>query len=462
MRTQQKTSQEHFLWGAATSSHQIEGYNEKNDWWRFESEGQVEGGVRSGAATDHVNRFKEDIRLAKELGINAYRFSIEWSRIEPEKGHFDVSALDWYGELINECLNSDITPMATLHHFTSPMWFADEGGFSAPDAARTFAYYTQKVADAFIGRVPYWCTINEPMVLALGGYVGKFMPPGLFAPRLLPRVILQLLESHKKAYEILHKEFDKKKRASLKPSFKKLHVGYAHNFIDFLPDRSYHPIEQITARYMNQFYNWAWLDATAKGRPTFKMPLVGLKPRHLKFDPKEIRTDFVGVNYYTKGYVQWRPRDSSTESIKELPLGLAFARRTEPQSDLGWAIHPKGFNKILEKVRSYGIPIFITENGIDDRKDIHRSRFLVEHLKVIAGHIADGADIRGYFHWSLLDNFEWVKGFGPRFGLYYVDYNTFERTPTKAASLYKEIIKHHKGSSPSRELLSKYGHTFGT
>jgi beta-glucosidase len=166
--------------------------------------------------------------------------------------------------------------------------------------------------------------------------------------------------------------------------------------------------------------------------------------------------DFIGVNYYTKAYVQWRPRSFDVERAPEVPVGVLFARRKEPASDLGWAIHPEGFRRALRRASAYGVPLFVTENGIADRTDQMRGPFLLSHLQVLAEEIASGLDVRGYFHWSLLDNFEWSKGFWPRFGLFAVDYETLERAPTRSARLYREIIEAHEGGGPPQaEVLCR-------
>ena len=422
-----------FLWGVATSSHQIEGHNDKNDWWQWEVEGRIEGGVRSGAATDHWNRYKEDLRLAAELGLNSYRFSIEWSRIEPEEGRFDSNALKWYSDLITECEARGLTPMLTLHHFTSPQWLAAKGGFTWSEAPKKFAEFVKYVAREIGERVPLWCTLNEPLVLVIGTYIGKFMPPAEYSPSLASIACPNLFEAHVLAYHILHSEIRRP-----------ISVGIAHNMLDFLPDRTWHPMEQLLSRVFRRFYNRSWLDAVTGKAQRFGVTglLPSLPPVQSAFSRKTV--DFIGVNYYTKAYVQWRPRDISQEQPSELPLGFAFARRKEQASDLGWAVHPEGLGRMLRFASRYGVPLYVTENGIADRVDHLRPDYLRCHLHEIAKAISSGIDVRGYYHWSLLDNFEWIKGFGPRFGLYGVDYTTLERTPTHSAKLYQEFIAHHR------------------
>jgi beta-glucosidase len=427
-----------FLWGAATSSHQIEGYNENNDWWAWEALGFIEGGIRSGAATDHWNRFREDIRLAADLGLNSYRFSVEWSRVEPQQGRWDDAAFEWYENLIAECERHRLIPMLTLHHFTSPRWFAVQGGFTHPHSPVQFAQYVRKVATRIGARVPLWCTVNEPMVLIAGTYLGKFMPPAQFAPHLVPVASHNLLKAHVRAYDILHSEL--KVRSGPWKDLP-LQVGIAHNMLDFLPDRSWHPMERVLTAVFHRFYNRAWLDAVTGRKQRFGVP--GLIPKAIPVSEALGRntSDFIGVNYYTKAYVQWRPKQGATEGPSELPIGASFARRKEPVSDLGWAIHPKGFERVLKFAASYGVPLYVTENGIADRSDSQRGEYIRTHLEVLQKLSRTEVDIRGYYYWSLLDNFEWIKGFWPRFGLYQVNYENFERTATESALLYKSLIQ---------------------
>jgi beta-glucosidase len=300
------------------------------------------------------------------------------------------------------------------------------------------------VARALGSRVPLWCTLNEPMVLVVGGYLGKFMPPAVFAPTLAAQACANLLRAHVAAYDILRAEI---------PGAQ---VGFAHNMIDFRPDRAWHPLERAACWAFDRFYNRSWLDAVTGRKPAFSVP--GLIPAAAPVPEARGRrtVDFIGVNYYTKAYLQWRPRDAAL-TLKEAPLGVSFARRAEETTDMGWAIHPEGLKRILRRVGRYGLPIHVTENGIADREDRLRPRYLREHLLQVADAIADGVDIRGYYYWSLLDNFEWIKGFGPRFGLFSVDYSTFERTATGSARLLRDLIAAHRGGAPKRARIAAVG-----
>lgn len=446
-----------FLWGAATSSHQIEGYNEKNDWWAWELEGNIEGGARSGAATDHWNRFREDIKLAADLGLNSYRFSLEWSRVEPDDGEWSREAFDWYKELISECEKNGLVPMLTLHHFTSPQWFALKGGFAWSGAPDCFARYVRRVARELGARVPLWCTFNEPMVLIVGSYLAKFMPPAEFSPQKASQACRNILESHVMAYDLLHAEI--RERSGPWKS-RPIGVGIAHNLLDFQADRKWHPLELLITKVLSRFYNQAWLDAITGKRQAFGIPGLIPKPKPVIAALDRLTCDFIGVNYYTKAYVKWRPKESMEGTPIGIPFGLAFSKQNESASDLGWAIHPSGFGRVLNFVARYQLPIYITENGIADREDRVREDFISSHLREVASAIERGIDVRGYYHWSLLDNFEWIKGFGPRFGLYAVNYENFARRKTTSAESLEKIISAHRDGPillpPNRNTLTKH------
>jgi beta-glucosidase len=440
-----------FLWGAATSSHQVEGNNIHNDWWAWEQKGKVESGETSGRSTDHWNLFKQDLSLARELGLNAYRFSIEWSRWENSEGVWDPSAIDWYRELIHECEKQKLKPMVTLHHFTSPLWFSEQGGFLAPDSPQKFLRFVQKVVSVVGERIPMWCTFNEPMVLAVGQYLGGFMPPGYFQPEWVSQVCYHILKSHAHAYDLIHREI-KHRQGPWKNS--PIEVGIANNMVDFFPNREWHPIEVILSKICRRFFNLSWLDATTGRRQNFGIPWMIPKVPQVSEALGRKTCDFVGINYYTKGYLKWRPL---SELQSEFPIQIDFAKAGDIKSDLDWAIHPEGLGKMIRLVKKYGLPIYITENGIADAKDQYRSQYLVSHLSQVAKEIESGAQVKGYFHWSLLDNFEWIKGYGPRFGLLEVNYSDFQRSIRPSARLFSSIIAMHQGyfMKPNSAVLSQ-------
>lgn len=441
-----------FLWGAATSSHQIEGQNTRNDWWEWEQQGNIDRKEKSGNATDHWNHFREDLHLAKNLGLNSYRFSIEWSRIEPEEGRWDLEALEWYAELLAECERLNLVPMVTLHHFTSPLWFARQGDFTSELAYHKFANYVRKIVSTLGNRIPLWCTLNEPVIMCAGKYLAGFQPPAVYHPENCSKMFRGLLKAHVRAYDLIHSEMPQRRGPW---RHQKLMVGYAHNMMDFVPARHWHPMERFLTFVGRSFYNQSWLDATTGKKQQFG--ITGLVPTaaEVKEAIGRVTTDFIGINYYSKAIMRWRAKGDHFETAPGFPFGIGFSDPGEPVSEMGWGFHPEGLGRMIRFAKSYGLPILITENGIADGTDQYRARYLKDHLRVIAHEIQQGADIQGYYYWSLLDNFEWVKGFYPRFGLLEVDYDTFKRNIRPSAYEYQRIIElHDEGhAAPNPKLL---------
>jgi beta-glucosidase len=427
-----------FLWGVATSSHQVEGNNEHNDWWQWEAQGNIETGERSGRACDHWNRFKEDLRLAKDLGANCYRFSIEWSRIEPEEGRWVPEALEWYEELVAECERLDLVPMATLHHFTIPRWLADRGGFLWEKAHGRFAGYTHKVAEKLARRVPFWCTLNEPNSLVIGQYLGSFMPPARFAPKAVAECSRNLLRAHVKAADVLRKLGETREG---KWPHLPLKIGIAHNVIRFLPRHTWNPVERWLAQKFHRWYNLAWPDALTGRHQHFGAFGLIPQPRQVWEARSKPSIDFLGINYYMKIYVCLGPQKGPADFIKtRLPLGIVFALPEDRVSDLGWAVHPQGLEELLVEMSGYGLPLYVTENGCADAKDRIRGEYLKGHVRAVARARERGAPVEGYIHWSLMDNFEWVKGFEPRFGLVEIDYPTQRRTVRPSGQAFRDLV----------------------
>lgn len=376
-----------FLWGTATSAHQTEG-NNLNDWSVWEPGQTVDGSV-SGLACDSYHHFKKDISLAKKLNNNAYRFSIEWSRIEPKQGQFNIKALRHYQAIIDECLNQKIKPVVTLHHFTHPLWFSTIGGWENQAAPQIFNNYVIYLAQNITG-VEIWCTINEPMIYAWNAYGRGKWPPQKKNLAVWQEVVNNLIQAHSLAYQSLHL------------INKKCLVGIANNSQYFEPVNNYWLNKKINkiAKYIINDY--------------FFQKINGYE-------------DYLGINYYF---------------YKLIGLGRRSLDNL-PHSDLGWPINPYGLYNVLMSAKKYNLPIYILENGVADAQDQYRASFIKEHLKMVHRAIQDGCDIKGYFYWSLLDNFEWDKGFTPRFGLYTVDYPSLKRQPRPSSKVYANICKNN-------------------
>ena len=396
------TFPKNFLWGSATSAHQVEGGNH-NDWSEWELlhaqqlAAQAEKKLQhlpswphirdqatnpknyiSGIACDHYHRFREDFDIAKKLGHNAHRFSIEWSRIEPEEGKFDEKEIEHYRQVIRALRERGIEPFVTLWHWPLPVWVAQNGGWESSKIIHLFSRYCQKIASEFRNDVIYWMVFNEPQYWFWNAYVGHTFPPQrswLHAAS----IYRNLSQAHREVYHAMKK---------INPRFQ---IGVVESTGVFSP--------RIVHTVISPLRNFLF-PSLVKGY-----------------------FDFFGLNYYRK-------------------VSLLGRKEGTVSAEIGWEIYPEGLYMIIhEASRRFGKPIFVTENGIADAKDEKRAAFIHDHIMWMQKAIDERADVRGYFYWSLLDNFEWDSGFGPRFGLVEVDYKTLERTIRPSAWEYKKIIE---------------------
>ncbi|GAB4339263.1 MAG: glycoside hydrolase family 1 protein [Candidatus Abyssubacteria bacterium] len=412
-----------FLWGTATSAHQVEGGNRNNDWWQWEQRpGTIADGSTSETACDHYNRFQEDFDLIKNFGHNAHRLSIEWSRLEPQEGLFSSDEFEHYRRVLLALHERGIQPMVTLHHFTNPLWLSRIGGWENPRAVECFVRYARAAARELGPLVQFWNTINEPAVYAHQAYIRGNWPPGSKSLRSAAIVLTNMLRAHALAYHAIHEN---------SPA-SRCRVGIAKSVTLLEPLRPRNWLDKALARWSDFLFNHWFLDAIETGKLSWPIGM-GQKVQILSGTH-----DFIGVNYYTRRKVQFRlcnPAD--------------LLRRNPPPpntvtNDLGWEIYPEGLYKMLMGLRKYQRPIYITENGCADARDALRPEFLRQHLTQMHRAITEGADVRGYFHWSLLDNFEWTFGLTPRFGLVEVDYRTQARAPRPSAHIYSRIARENR------------------
>ncbi len=415
-----------FLWGSATASHQIEGNCTNNNWYQFESAVNEQGkprilnGQKAGVCCDAWNRYKEDVQLMKALSFNAYRFSVEWSKIEPKQGEFDESALDHYEKEVDEMLANGIEPMITLHHFTNPIWFEDKGAFLQDDSPDIFTRFVERVVRKLGPKVRIWCTINEPAIYAVLSYFSAEFPPARTDAKQAARVYRNMLLAHTQAYNAI-----KKIRADA-------HVGLVVHVALFDPPSQWNLLDILIARMLNNNMNNAHFEYLVKG--TFDFSLPGVVNEKYRGGQKDA-FDFIGLNYYTNHYRVFKPfgKEQFLETTKAPP---------EKLTDMGWAIYPEGMYRSLKLITSYtSKPIYITENGIADAADTRRAKYIEDHLLVINKAIADGMNVKGYLYWTLMDNFEWAHGFEARFGLYHVDFATCKRTLYEGSRKLAEMIK---------------------
>jgi beta-glucosidase len=392
---------EGFLLGCATSAHQVEGGNTGNDWWDWEARPhRIRDGSRSGDACGWWSgRAEEDLTLAAELGQNAHRLSLEWSRLEPEPGRYDAAAFERYEHLLAHLCRLGMRAMVTLHHFTLPRWVG-ERGWLEPGLAPRFAKLAAECARRLGALVDLWATLNEPLVLAVMAYLGRAWPPGHGQAASCLRAIRSLRVAHLEAYAAIHRE---------RPSAQ---VGIVLNMPVFEPARPQHRGDRAVTRAQRFLFNELFLRSLRR------------------------RYDFIGLNYYGRYAVQF---DLGA-------AGYVFGRHVQqPTVATGhtdWGqIHPRGLTEQLVSLSASGVPVYVTENGLFDNDDRVRPAFLRDHLAAVFDALQRGADVRGYFHWSLIDNFEWAEGWSARFGLIAVDPAVQRRTPKASAEAYAAICR---------------------
>jgi len=397
-----------FLWGAATSAHQVEGNNLNSDWWEWEQRGG--GKEPSLAGCRHYELFPGDFDLAKGLNHNAHRFSVEWARIEPKEGSFAQEELQHYKQVISSLRERGIEPLVTLHHFTNPLWFAAKGGWLSKSAVSDFLRYTEAVAEALADKVHYWMTINEPLIYTYFSYMVGDWPPQEHSVSKSEKAALRLKDAHIEAFRLIK---DIYRRKNLTPPM----ISIAHHMQDYIPC-------QPTLR--NKFASY--------------IREKNINFRLLDIFKRASALDYIGVNYYSRSLVE--PRGWGLANI----FGDSCDKNHHPckKNSLGWDIYPEGLYHILKKLKRYNLPIIISENGICTEDDSLRWEFICGHLKAMHRAMQEGADVRGYLYWSLLDNFEWDKGFTPRFGLIGVDYKDSGRTVRESARKFAEVCRSYK------------------
>lgn len=418
-----------FLFGSATAGVQVEGGDKNNNWYLWAKEGHIKDGSDILRAGDHWNHYREDIALLSQMHHQVYRMGIEWSRIEPQKGRFDEDAISHYRNVLLRLAQNHIRPLVTLYHFSYPIWLDEEGGFESKNVVDYFKRYTQYVIEKLGDLVCEFITINEPNVFLLNGYVAGLWPPGKKNIPLAYKVFINLSLCHIEAYKIIHKV-----RAQ-RHFLGKTMVGVANHLRLFEPLRKGRTVDHFLAEKQQFFFQDGFTDYMTTGTMPFPAKL---------FIPSGYEghyADFIGINYYSRNIV-------NTLDLKQ------FVQPDRPVNDLGWEIYPDGLRILCERCyEKYHLPIWITENGVCDNSDVLRVRFIAGHLHAVKEAIDHGAQVERYYHWSLLDNFEWLEGESARFGLVHVDYETQKRTIKKSGRFYAEICEN---GGCTAEILQKY------
>ena len=401
-----------FLWGAATAAHQVEGglhnnwtvwelenarslaaqapykFRDLDNWSEIAHDAQNSANYVSGKAVDHFRRFEEDFQLLKDLGLSAFRFSIEWSRLEPEEGRWSVEAIDYYRNYLKTMKKMGITPIVTLFHFTLPVWFAEKGGFEKRRNVKYFERFVKKILEELGADISWIISINEPTVYMSEGYVTGDYPPNKTGVALALRVLLNLIYAHRQVYRLTKKN-------------RRWRVSMAHHLIHFYAgDDAW--LSRMSARVANY------------GANTFTVKRV-------------IRqSDFLAVNHYFSHRI----------------YGYRVHDQDDHTSDLGWSLLPSGLQYVLEDLgERYDLPVMVTESGLADTDDSQRKWWISETIKAMDAAMKNGVKLLGYLHWSLLDNFEWNKGFWPKFGLIAVDRRTMKRTVRPSAKWYGAVVR---------------------
>ena len=399
---------EGFLWGSASAGHQVEGDNIHSDAWHQEQKDNRE--EPSGKACDNWRLFREDARLVASLGHRAYRYSVEWSRVEPEEGRFDQSALDHYKEMSELFKQFGVKTFVTLNHFTVPQWFAAKGGFWKRENLPYFLRYAEKVVKTLTGLADFYLVINESTHTRIDTQLG-----------------FNHLVAHARTYRLIK-------------SLCNVPVSSAHMATQTFPYRYYDELDRVMAAYRDFQYNGCFLHAIATGEL--------ISPFGEAEECPELKgaADYWAVNLYTRELIDSRRKDLSASRFPHKKL-----RMIDKDFYLE-EMYPEGMTAMLERFRDK--PVYITENGCSCNDDRFRIVYLALYLSAVHDAVRRGMDVRGYLYWSLMDNYEW-SSFLPRFGLVDVDFKTFERTPKPSAAFYREIIENN---GFSQEILRKYLH----
>ncbi|MBE2220067.1 MAG: glycoside hydrolase family 1 protein [Anaerolineae bacterium] len=417
-----------FLWGTAMSAHQVEGNNKNNDWWTWEQDnGRFPPHQQSGLACNWWQNAEADLDRAAEMGVNAHRISIEWSRVEPEPSVFDQEALARYRQILLAMHERGIEPMVALHHFTNPMWLVEKGDFGSEIVVDYFQRYTAKVVAELGDLVPKWLTFNEPMVYFFLRYLSDDFPapaqrglrPGFMA-------VNNMLRCHAAAYH------------TIKASRPDAQVGVAKNMPVFQGAPGSGQLSKWWAKRVDWLFNESWLESMETGK--VKRPFGSGVIKNLAGS-----YDFIGINYYTRFYVKFPPgkefisRDWGEDAVVS-------------DGDYG-EVYPSGLYQAIKRVIKYNKPIYITENGVPDQADSLRPSFLLTHLREVWRAISFCFPVMGYYHWSLVDNFEWDRGWTQRFGLIEMNPETQERMMRDSGRLYQEICQDYAVSS---DMVARY------
>jgi beta-glucosidase len=409
-----------FLWGAATAAHQVEGDNTNSDWWEWEHRDGSPVPEPSGRACEHYTRYADDVALLADVGLNTYRYSVEWARIEPTEGEFDTAELDHYRRMTDVVRAADVTPMVTLNHFTLPRWLADRGGWLAPDAPELFARYVDRVVTHLGERVPWWCTLNEPGNVAIGGYLGVFgWPPDTRDLASWERAAEAMVRAHQLG------------RDAVRAAAPKARVGATHGMQEWESNRAGRaPMQRVRRMFEDMFLEASRGDDYVGVQTYTRIPVelpMWMAPVGRLIDVRAVRARIL-PGMMRSAFSSMSPSSGDADD---------GVRRTE----MGYEFRPEAIAATLRRAAEM-VPdtdLVVTEHGIATNDDEERVEFIQRGLAAVASVLAEGLPVRGYLYWSLLDNFEWAHGYRPRFGLIDVDRETMQRTVRPSARVLGDI-----------------------
>jgi len=408
--------------GVASSATQIDGGNFPHTWSSWYQGGNVKGGADPAIACDHWNRWREDVMLMHQMGIQTYRFSIEWARVEPEEGNFDEAAISRIKEEVMLLIAVGIKPLATLHHFTNPTWFEEKGGWEKEENISFFIRYAQKIVSAMGHLVKEYITINEPNTYAMNGYYTGMWPPGQKKIKAAVNIISVMAQAHIKTYRLIHDI-----RRSM--GFADTEVSVALGMRVYEPKSELSPMDRVSCNLHQKLFQEQIAAALVTG--VFNPPLHNSGKIR-----KRLYCDFHAVNYFSRSVVSGRTEETRARSNK---------------SDLGTEILPSGIVKCCRFMQDLApLPIYITANGVCDNTDAFRSKFIFDHLQALC---TSDLDVSRYYYWSFTDSFEWNQGTSAKFGLVQTNFANMERTIKESGKFYEEIIRNKK---VTEEMYDEY------
>ena len=415
-----------FEWGGAQSAYQTEGNNFNNDWYEFEQKtGHIKNNDKCGETANHYELFEQDFQIFQILNHTAHRTGIEWSRIIPTENEIDKDEIEHYHKVFESLEKHHLKGFVTLYHFTVPIWFERKGGFQKTKNLKFFQEYCETIAKNF-PEIKFWNPINEPGIVPFIGYlVGQF-PPGKKSFFAYLKVYRNMMKAHSMAYNIL-KKYNPKSQVGIVKSFPYFYQKYSRNYW-----------QKKIISIMDYSFNQVAIDACIKGKVPF-IPFLSKKWM-------KNTIDYFGINYYSAVHFDFK-YGLPVKMNSKLPNDIELTQ-------MGYGIHPEGLYENIMRIKQiYNGPIYITENGIATLDDVQRQKYILKHLIQVHRAIQDGAEIKGYFYWSTIDNWEWAEGFEPRFGMIGIDYQTKERQIRESARLFAEIAKNNQVDTL---ILEKY------